>query len=292
MIIAYALLAAVLVVGGFLYLNRPQLVTVDEGISKGFPVSGFAHDELESLLHKYVDSSGNVDYERWHRNEADRAQLEQYLAAVSRYSPDNAPERFPKRSDALAYWLYGYNAYVIHSVLGHWPLESVTDVRAPIEAVTGLGFFYRQRFLFGEEPYSLYAVEHDKILAAFKDPRIHFVLNCASDSCPVLRPELPTGDELEAMLVSSTADFVNDHRNVSVDHDKSQIVLSTIFKWYRNDFLNDLRRRSLPIDRGVVEFIADAGSTELQKELNGAAGYEVIFADYDWSLNSVENSAH
>jgi hypothetical protein len=273
-------------------MNRPQLVIVDAEVAADFPVGGFSHQIFESLLHQYVDDAGNVNYEQWHLESSDRVLLGQYLAAVARYSPDRTPDRFPKRSDALAYWLYGYNAYVIHSVLEHWPLESVTDVKAPIEAVTGLGFFYRQRFLFGEAPYSLYAIEHDKILAAFKDPRIHFVLNCASDSCPVLRPDLPIGDELEGMLVTSTADFVNDQRNVRIDHDKSQIVLSTIFKWYRNDFLNDLRRRSLPIDRGVIEFIADAASVELRKELNSGAGYEVIFADYDWSLNSVENSTH
>lgn len=292
MIIVYALLAAVLLAGGFLYLNRPYLVTVNALVSPEFPATGFAHEQFEALLHKYVDSSGNVDYDRWRRTAADKSQLDRYLAAVSRYSPENAPERFAKRSEALAYWLYSYNAYVIWSVLGNWPLESVTDVKAPIEAITGLGFFYRQRFLFGEVPLSLYAVEHKKILHTYKDPRIHFVLNCASDSCPVLRPELPTGDELEAKLISSTADFVNAPRNVRVDHDNSQIVLSTIFKWYRNDFLNDLRRRGLSTERGVVDFVADAGSAELQTELEGAATYEVVFADYDWALNSLERPGH
>jgi hypothetical protein len=37
--------------------------------------------------------------------------------------------------------MYGYNAYVIKSVLDHWPLKSVTDVKAPVEAVKELGFF-------------------------------------------------------------------------------------------------------------------------------------------------------
>jgi len=288
MIVVYALVLAVVVVGGFLYLNRPQLIVIDAELPDGFPEAGFAHKEFESLLHQYVDSSGNVDYERWHGNTSDRALLDQYLAAVSRFSPVNSPERFPKRSDALAYWLYAYNAYVIRSVLDHWPLESVTAVKAPIEAVKGLGFFYRQRLLFGEEALSLYAVEHEKILETYKDPRIHFVLNCASESCPVLRPELPTGDELEEMLVSSTTDFVNDPRNVRVDHDKKSIVLSTIFKWYRNDFTNDLRRRGLSTERGVVDYVADAGSSILRQELDGAADYEVVFEDYDWSLNVVD----
>ena len=288
-IIVYALIAAAVLAGGFFYLNRPQLVIIDAKIATDFPRNGFSHDVFESLLHKYVDDAGNVDYQEWHLEPTDRIQLDQYLAAVAQFSPEQTPERFPKRSNALAYWLYGYNAYVIRSVLEHWPLESVTDVKAPIEAVTGLGFFYRQRFLFGEDWLSLYAVVHEKILKAYRDPRIHFVLNCASDSCPVLRPELPIGEDLEAMLVSSTSDFINDRRNVRIDHENAEIVLSTIFKWYRNDFLNDLRRRGLSTERGVVEYIADVAASDLRNGLSAAASYEIVFEDYDWSVNDVDN---
>jgi uncharacterized protein DUF547 len=288
-ILLFVTMSAVVLVGGFLYLNRSQLVVVDAPLPAGFPENGFSHAEFEALLQEYVDPDGNVAYEQWNNNQADRDKLDSYLAAVALYSPENARQRFPRRSNALAYWLYGYNAYVIHSVLEHWPLESVTDVKAPIEAVKGLGFFYRQRFLFGGAAYSLYAVEHDKILDKFKDPRIHFVLNCASDSCPVLRPELPAGDALEGLLVSSTAEFINDPRNVRVDHSKKQIVLSTIFKWYRNDFVNDLRRRGLSTERGVVGYISEVASTTLQDDISRAADYELVFADYDWGIN---NASH
>ena len=288
-IIAFALGLTVLLVGGFFYLNRPQVVIITASIPESFPTAGFSHALLEQLLEQYVDDQGNVDYDRWHRSRSDRELLEQYLAAVSQFSPQAAAERFAKRSDELAYWLYAYNAYVIRSVLEHWPLESVTDVRAPIEAVKGLGFFYRQRFIFGGEVLSLYAVEHEKILATFRDPRIHFVLNCASESCPVLRPELPVGDELEQLLASATIEFVNDPRNVQVNHEKQQIILSTIFKWYRNDFLNDLRRRGRPVERGVVEYIVDGATAELRADIDAAAGYELVFEDYDWAINSQHN---
>jgi len=50
--------------------------------------------------------------------------------------------------------------------------------------------------------------------------RIHFVLNCASESCPVARPDLPVGDELQRLLESAAAEFVNESDNVYVDHDR------------------------------------------------------------------------
>jgi len=279
-----AILVFVLV-GACLVANRPQLITIDANIPEDFPASGFAHETFENLLAQYIDADGSVDFERWHQNVADRALLDSYLAAVGNFSPAATPERFPRKSDELAYWMYGYNGYVIKSVLDHWPIDSVTDVKAPIEAVTGLGFFYRQRFHFGGTPLSLYAVENQKIRKAFHDPRIHFVLYCASGSCPVLRPELPTGDELEILLQEATVAFITDPKNVRVDHDKKQIVLSAIFDMYRSDFMKELTRRGLPSDSGVVDYVADVAPESLQAELTIAAAYEVSFADYDWAIS-------
>ena len=278
-LILAALIACVLIA------NRPRLVTVDASIPVNFPADRFAHGLFEQLLRSYVDDSGNVDYERWQQNEADVQSLDAYLAAVSRFSPESTPERFEKQSDELAYWLYGYNAYVIKSILDQWPLDSVTDVKAPLELVKGLGFFYQLRFLFGGEAYSLYAVENDIIRARYRDARIHFVLNCASESCPVLRPELPEGDELEPFLQQSAVYFVNDEHNVRIDHDKNEIVISTIFKWFKKDFINDLRRRGLPSDRGVIDYVASVASEELKKDLSRTNGYDLVFADYDWTIN-------
>ncbi len=278
-LVAGALVAAVLL------LNRPRLVTIDAAIPENFPADRFSHDALEQLLQTYVDGAGDVDYERWQRNTPDLQRLESYLAAVSRYSPESTPERFATRQDELAYWLYAYNAYVIKSILDRWPLESVTNVKAPLEIVKGLGFFYQLRFVFGGKSYSLYAIENDIIRSSYRDARIHFVLNCGSESCPVLRPELPSGIELEPFLQQAAADFVSDQRNVFIDHAEKEIVLSTIFKWFKSDFINDLRRRGLASDRGLIDYVASVAPEPLRKQLAASSDYAVVFSDYDWAVN-------
>ncbi len=275
----------VLLVSGFFWINRPHFVAVSAEVSETFPADGFSHAGFETLLQQYVDAEGNVDYNEWHSNKASVAQLESYLAAVSHFSPDNSPARFATSNDKLAYWMYGYNAYVIKSVLDHWPIDSVTDVKAPLEVVTGMGFFYRLRYQFGGEKFSLMSVENEKIRKGFNDARIHFVLNCASDSCPVMRPTLPTGEALQDLLATAATEFVGDPGNVSVDHANEQILLSSIFKWFRKDFLNDLTRRGRPAERGIVDYVASVASDSLKAELDSAEGYEVVFTDYDWSLN-------
>lgn len=284
----WTLLVIASIVAVFFIVNRPRKVIIDAPVSADFPEAGFSHAAFERLLGKYVTPQGEVDYGRWQKSRDDRFELASYLAAVSRFSPDSTPARFPARNDSLAYWIYGYNAYVINSVLERWPLQSVTDVKAPLEAVTGLGFFYQLRFSFGGDYLSLFKVENDRIRARYRDARIHFVLNCASASCPIIRPELPTGDELDKLMTLAAEDFVNNPNNVSVDHGSRTVFLSSIFKWFKRDFINDLRTNGRPSGRGLIDYVATLANGTLQDDLDRADGYKIGFRDYDWDLNDVK----
>lgn len=285
MIAVWIVFALPAVAATYFIVNRPRKVIVDAPIAADFPEQGFSHTAFENLLQKFVTPEGRVDYDRWHASGVAMAALNSYLAAVSRYSPDATPGRFPGRNDARAYWLYGYNACVIKGVLDRWPLASVTDVKAPIEAVRGLGFFYQLRFSFGGEFLSLYSVENRRIRLRYKDARIHFVLNCASASCPVIRPELPTGDGLEQLMARAAREFVNNAENVAVDRDNSVVYLSSIFKWYEKDFINDLRVEGRPSERGLIDYVAGLATGSLREDLDRADGYNIEFRDYDWDLN-------
>lgn len=275
-------------VAGALWANRPITIHVPGILPGDFPGSGFSHQRFEKLLQQFVNASGDVNYAGWNASAESVDELDSYLAAVAAFSPESAPERFKTRSDELAYWIYAYNAYVIRSILMNWPIASVTDLKAPIEAVRGLGFFFRNRYVFGGQTHSLLSVENDKIRARYKDPRIHFVLNCGSESCPVLRPELPVGEELEALLQEASVEFVNSTSNVAIDDDARIIALSAIFKMYEKDFVNELRAAGKPIGRGVVDYIAGIASEPLRSRLENANDYEVVYDSFDWSINAVE----
>jgi len=287
-IAVWVFLIAAVLAATFFWMNRPRRIIINAALPANFPQQGFSHDSFETLLESYVSPDGRVDYERWHQNPESVQQLDSYLAAVSQFSPDSSPARFSSRNDALAYWMYAYNAYVIRSVLDHWPLDSVTDVKAPIEAVQGLGFFYQLRFSFGGEFFSLLGVETNKIRKQYQDPRIHFILNCASDSCPIARPGLPIGDDLEQLLVQASSDFINNTDNVQVDHEQKIIYLSSIFKWYENDFVNHVRLDGELVGNGLIAYIALYASEALSDDIARSGDYEIQFRDYDWSVNSAD----
>ena len=287
--ILWTLLVIVIIVAAAgLWTNRPRRISVDAPLPTTFPEDRFSHYVFAALLQTYVSPDGRVDYELWHKTPDSVAALDAYLAAVSTFSPDTSPERFASRNDELAYWMYGYNAWVIKGVLLNWPLGSVTDVKAPLEVVRGMGFFYQLRFPFGGKYMSLLTVENDRIRKRFQDPRIHFVLNCASESCPVARPDLPVGDELQHLLESAAAEFVNDRDNVYVDHDRRTVFLSTIFKWYEEDFINDVRARGRPATRGLLDYLETVAHEPLLGDLRDATDYSIEFRDYDWRINEVD----
>ena len=257
---------------------KPVVIRVPKDLPRGFPQTGFDHGAFDQLLERFVTPDGAVRYQAWHEDAAALQQLDRYLAAVARYSPENASDRFPSEADRLAYWLNAYNACVIKAVLAHWPIGSVHDVRAPLELKAGLGFFWRLRFVFGGEEINLYDLEHD--------PRVHFVLNCASEGCPVLRPDLPTGAALEPYLEKAAQEFIHDPKNVAIDHAARTVTLSAIFQWYEEDFVADLARRGVPdLQRSLTAWLVLVTEGDLKAQLQRAADYEVRFASYDWDLN-------
>jgi hypothetical protein len=282
----YAIAVLIALLGLLLLVNRPVYVVIDVPVPAAFESEKFPHDSFEKLLQRWLTETGRIDYAAWRASDSSVAELNGYLAAVSLISPRSAPERFDQRSDELAYWMYAYNAYVIKSVLDHWPVTSVTDVKAPIEAITGLGFFHRQRFKFGGEFMSLLTVENGIIRKGYQDARIHFILSCASESCPIVRPDLPTGDALEDYLASAATEFASDPGNVSIDHQTRSVVLSRIFKWYRKDFENALRHAGQSGTDNLISYVRSIAPEPLASELAVVGDYSVEFNEYDWALNT------
>ncbi len=167
-----------------------------------------------------------------------------------------------------------YNALVLRAVLELWPLDSVRDVKVSLTSrvVPGKGFFYDRKVTVGGQETSLYRLEKD-VLASQKDPRLHFALNCASDSCPVLRPWEWTDEQLD----QASREFVSRPENVSVEDNALQV--SRIFKWYRKDF-----------PKNLAVYLQQYADDDLRQQLIRAddGNFRVRYGEYDWSLNASE----
>ncbi|SHG75906.1 DUF547 domain-containing protein [Ferrimonas marina] len=252
------------------------------------PSQGIDHAPFARLLDRYLDEQGRVHYQAWFDSPEDRAELDRYLSQVAQISPESDPDRFPTPADRLAYWVNAYNAWVIKAVLTHWPLESVQDVTARVELVRGYGFFYSLQIQVGGETTNLYKLERDKILKRIEEPRLHFVLNCASTSCPPLRPIPPASEDMEATLQQASWDFLRQADGVRVDHSSRQVRVSEIFDWYQEDFVRGSDQLGLDYDnddQAVIRYLQAIAPPEMQPALSEADSYQLVYFDYDWSIN-------
>ena len=208
-----------------------------------------SHAAFSALLKRHVSAGGRVDYAGLKR---DRAELDAYLASLAA----NAPTDSWSRNERLAYWINAYNAATLALIVENYPLASITklDGGKPWDV---------KRVRLGDRTYSLNEIENDVIRPRFREPRIHFAVNCAAASCPPLRNEAFVASKLDAQLEEQTRNFLRDARSNRVEG--QTLVLSKIFDWYGEDF-DDLT--------GFVGRYVEV-----------PPGAEVRYDEYDWSLN-------
>lgn len=242
----------------------------EEGAEKMMHYSDTAYRDV---VRKYVRDSGErVDYAAWKDNAADRAALDGYIALLAQVSPESHPGLFPTVAAGRGYWINAYNALVLQGVLEFWPLNSVREVKATLSSrlIPGKGFFYDRKVVVGGLQTNLYDLGK-QILRTQKDARLHFALNCASQSCPVLRAWEWSDEQLDL----AAREFINQPENVEVADGK--LYLSRIFKWYRKDFPAEIR-----------DYLAGYAEPVLADALRTARDhrYPVRYRDYDWALNA------
>ena len=216
---------------------------------------------LDTVLARHL-RDGQVDYGALAR---DRAALDRFLASTERARPDDWP-----RAEQIAFWVNAYNARVLEGVIEHPGIGSVLEV-GRIAGVPTLAFFRSKRLTAGRR-LSLNDIEHGILRTRFADPHLHFVLNCASASCPVLPARALTGAALENELEDATRRFLSDSTRNRIDPAR-QLDLSMIFKWYGEDFQKSVGSVQAFIERnwpGHERFAPDLPTRYLP---------------YDWTLN-------
>jgi hypothetical protein len=212
------------------------------------------------LLRKYVHS-GVVDYQGFKKEEG---KLNKYLDILER-----TDTRALSRNEQFAFYINAYNAWTIKLILSAYPdIKSIKDLGSLFKSP-----WKKKIVRIDGDVISLDNIENDILRSHFKDPRIHFALNCASKSCPPLRSEPYQGQVLDQQLTEMTEAFINDPERNRLEG--NTLYVSSIFKWYSEDF-ND----------NIVDFFIKYAKGELREALREhAREIKVEYLAYDWSLN-------
>ena len=247
------------------------------GISQAADTAAFDHSDWTSVLSRFVDERGQVDYAAL---AVDRAALDRYLGQIAESGPQSTPKRFATQENELAYYVNAYNALVFQGVLdGDVDTDSVWRGLIP-----GYSFFVKKKFRLDGQSINLRNLENKVVRARFGDARIHAALNCASVGCPRLPTTAFEAGGLEQALNGAMSEFVSNEQHVRVDAADRTVFLSKIFEWYREDFLADEREAGNE-DPNLIDYVNRFRSKDASPI---PRDYTIRFLEYDKRLNRTE----
>lgn len=218
------------------------------------------HSLYTSLLKRHVED-GVVDYRGFQKDEAI---LDRYLDILAAVEPKALSE-----NARFAFYANAYNAWTIKLILSRYP---------DIGSIKELGGLFSSPWKkkiarIDGELLTLDQIEHDILRKQFKDPRVHFAVNCASKGCPPLQGEPFLGERLDDQLNRAAIAFINNPRFNRLEGDT--LWASKIFDWFGEDF-----------DENIVDTFIHYAEPSLKAKLEkNKDRLKIRFLDYDWSLN-------
>lgn len=242
-----------------------------------------AYTEYSALLTRHVQWTAQghasaVDYAGLKRESAPRLAVEKSFSSVG------APEFDTwSREQQMAFLINAYNFFTLQLVLTKYPdISSIKDLGSLLRSAWKIEFFD----LLGARRY-LDWIEHEQLRPRYREPRVHFAVNCASIGCPALRPEAYVADRLDAQLDDQTRRFLSDRTRNRYHAAERVLYLSPIFKWYGEDFAPG--GKTLPDWlKGYDTLLADA---EADRRTLRSGSYRIDYLSYDWALNARSRSA-
>ncbi|HZF07990.1 MAG TPA: DUF547 domain-containing protein [Thermoanaerobaculia bacterium] len=226
------------------------------------------------LLSKYYDPAKGMNYRDLKAK--DGKTLESVRQSLGQVDP-----RSLGKKDQLAYWINVYNVNTVATIVESYPVASIRDLST--DPIVRLNVFKKDRVPTKGGAISLNDVENDRIRAGFHDPRIHFAINCAAQSCPPIRPEPYAGAKLDEQLDDQARKFLAGPHGVRLEKDGDRLVahVTKILDWFGEDFDKwaggkvAFLRKYLPEDK--AKQLATAGGN------GGNVKFE--YDDYSWKLN-------
>lgn len=222
-----------------------------------------SHDKWTALVEKHVGTDGLVDYKGFMK---DKNELQSYLDILS----ENAPAKSWSENDKIAYWLNAYNVFTIKLITDNYPLKSIKDLGGKNQVIFINTPWDIKFFKIKDKTMTLNRIEHRILRSNFKEPRIHFALNCASMSCPKLRREAYTGSKLDVQLTDQAKDFLRDDSRNKITANNPKV--SAIFDFYGRDMVKWSGKT-------LIGYINQYAKVKIEENT------QLQFLEYNWDLN-------
>lgn len=244
---------------------------IQEALAHG--AGAFDHSKFDAILRRDAKPENHeFDYAELKSHEAD---LDAYLDQIA-----NADLRQLSRNQLMALLINAYNAYTVKTILNTMTVDRPRGV-ASIRDIPDV--FDSRTHLVGKFSLSLNNIEHNLLRPYFKDPRVHFAVNCASVSCPPLANSAYTGEQLDAQLDAAAQRTLQSPDYVRVEGDR--LLLTKVLDWYGSDFITPGYRGATG---SLTEFVQRYAGDPVKQAMAAHQGkLSTAFMVYNWSLNRV-----
>ena len=133
-----------------------------------------SHQQWQKLLDKYLVVQPQQTLFRYGAvTTEDKQQLSAYINQLSHLDP-----RKYNRNVQFAYWVNLYNALTVQLIIDHYPVTSITK----LGGFFSFGPWDQPVVTINNKSLSLNDIEHRILRPIWRDPRIHYAVNCASSS--------------------------------------------------------------------------------------------------------------
>jgi hypothetical protein len=260
-----------------------------KGISGDSSLAGDIKTSLNQIKSLAMTENGKVDYQKLVGDPLYQS-FRELVEKLQNFDYRN----LSTREEKLAFWINLYNALVIDAVIQEKIRDSVTETRLGI-----LAFFQKAAYQVKGLRFSLTDIEHGvlrsnsgfpyfpaphfgpsdprhKAVVRPFDLRIHFALNCASNSCPPIGVYTP--EKIQDQLDLAARNFINS--DLVINSDLKTISISKIFQWYQDDFGGVPGIISL-----LMKYINDHDTKRWLT--NNQQSIKIQFHPYDWGLNKI-----
>jgi uncharacterized protein DUF547 len=256
---------------------------------RAFTAQGGTGDALHRAFDQILDLNVRDGLVYYRALRASRAALDRYAASLN---VPAATYQSWSREQQMAFWLNAYNAFVLQTVVDHYPLNGGSKAYPSNSVRQVPGAFEQLKHRAAGQSLTLDDIEK-KILPQFKEPRLYLALGRGAVGSGRLRSEAYAGDQLKQQLDDLQKEFVSEQTMIKIDRSANQISVTPIISWHDSEFIaaydagatGPLTERS-PIERAIVAFVTPR-LLPLEKEFLQKNEFKVTYHPFDWRLNDL-----
>jgi hypothetical protein len=195
-------------------------------------------------------------------------------------------------ADRKAFWINAYNAFVLGTVIAHYPIRGTSNLypRNSIRQVSGA--FDRITHRVAGQMLTLDAMEQ-KMLGEFGDARIVLVLGRGAVDGGRLRSEPYRGERLEVQLQEMIRECAQRVSCVALDRQARTMTVTPLVGWRSEVFVQTFaaeagyrwRSRS-PIERALAAMLTPVVFAS-ERDFLAEDMFQLKYGEFDWSLNEL-----